>query len=148
MRTGWPTFLVSALCTLTGTAQGDGISFDDREPRTEVLDLEQLASPYAQRWCILTFITESRDLRRPDDPDYDDPYYRVLNAGFASPPYRSLAHDYPEHADQPSPIDRLMALRRLRLMTLWRGRDSALVLGLNESGYFGVRLDDTVASTH
>jgi hypothetical protein len=52
----------------------------------------------------------------------------------------------PAYLDRSSVFKRLMEIRSLRLMTLWQGRDTALVFGVDDSGYLGVSLDEAVAS--
>lgn len=110
-------------------------------PRLLVVD--HSTSLFADRWCILTFIGNSRNLDSISALGYRSPYpYSVSAAGSAY----ALYSNKPEYSDESSLINRLLALRTMRLMTLWQGRETALVFGLNETGYLGIRLDEAVAS--
>lgn len=94
---------------------------------------------YPDRWCIETFIAESRRIRPAGAARS-----RTLVPYAFSPSSADelLAGADPEFVDSSSLYNRLKALSKLRLMTLWRGRDSALVVALNESGILGLTLDE------
>lgn len=85
----------------------------------------------ADRWSIRAFLRRSESRTNPRrqahaPPARSDRWYRSA---------------YAQYTDTSSPLSRLKALRNWRLATLWRGRESSLVLGLVDDAYFGVRLD-------
>ncbi len=137
--------LASALIAVASTGH-----CDDRDALaygTKAAVLPDIDSPmpiatpvYPERWCILTFIAENR-------PATVGSHARSALA-YASHPSAAQgpwAADEPAYTDSSSLYHRLMSLRSVNLMTLWRGRDSALVVGINSDGLLGISLDEADA---
>ena len=96
--------------------------------------LETATPAYEGRWCIETFLAKEKAERSSEAHGS-----RVLST------YRPLRHGTvaePTYSDQSSLLSRLKGLRNFRLATLWRGKDSALVLTVIDDAYVGVRLDE------
>ena len=127
---------------MSGSAHCDDLKMSDGNTEAELLAVGHSTPRYAGRWCISTFIDRSRKPGAVQATRYRSPAYR-----FDSEPWYSLVDTYPAYDSEPPLVSRLKALRTLRMMTLWQGRDSALVFGLNESGYIGIRLDEALART-
>ncbi len=137
-----PAILLGALCVVSGSAHGDDSAAVEGNSHADLLTVRHSTPWFAGRWCISTFIDRSRKPGLVQAAPYRSPAYR-----FVSEPSFSLAGAYPAYDTEPPLVTRLKALRTLRMMTLWQGRDSALVFGLNESGYIGIRLDEALAHT-
>lgn len=95
-------------------------------------------SGYPERWCIKTYVSEIRS-------QADAPITR--RATSASLNYRyvpiQLEEEIPEEFDDRSSLlERLKALKNVRLATLWQGRNRSLVVGVQDGGYLGVSLDN------
>lgn len=143
MTIRFPAILITTLCIVSGTAQGDDLSFTDSRTQSELLTINHSTPLFAGRWCILTFIDDSRNFDAVSTHGYRSAAFRsVVRSSYSLPGGR------PTYADESSLVSRLKALRTLRMMTLWQGRDSALVFGLDESGYIGIRLDEAVVHTY
>lgn len=85
------------------------------------------------RWCIATFLANANsDRPHPNLSSHRSPLRLSRRVDVAQPNY----------SDQSSLLSRLKGLRNFRLATLWRGRDSALVLTVIDDAYVGVRLDE------
>ena len=123
--------LTALLGPAASAAHGDEIT--DASAR---LDLDRIDSVYPDRWCITTFIDRSRKI-----PVHRTSGIRTAETWAASTPVFP-AVSYAAYSGNSSLANRLLALRTLRIATLWRGRQQALVFGVNESGYLGVRLDE------
>ena len=93
----------------------------------------------ADRWCILAFIENSRQERYLDGPRSS----QLPSAIYRAPAY-SLSAAPLAYSDATSPMSRLNALRDFRLATLWRGKQSELVFGVDDAGYLGVHLEDSL----
>jgi hypothetical protein len=137
MPSQFNTLLISCLLLTTMTAKGDETPVAALDGIIEPTIGSYSKSRYSGRWCIVTFIEQSR-LQSPattltiagNEITYSPLRARrsVLDSG--SPlPYR------------PSFIDNILETRYLRLMTLWRGHENALLLGIDEHGLLGVTLD-------
>ena len=126
---------------MSGSAHCDDSAIVERNDQAELLTVGHSTPWFAGRWCISTFIDQSRKPGTVQATRHRSPVYR-----FVSEPSYSLIGVYPAYDSEPPLVTRLKDLRTLRMMTLWQGRDSALVFGLNESGYIGIRLDE--ASVH
>lgn len=114
----------------------------DRLPlaaETEHHRLDHTEAPGADRWCILAFIENSRKERYLEGPRPSQPPSSIYRA-----PSYSLSATPPAYTDATSLMSRLNALRDFRLATLWRGRQSELVFGVDDAGYLGVHLEDTL----
>ena len=135
-----PAILIGALCVTSGSARCDDLTIADGNAQAELLTVSHSTPWFAGRWCISTFIDQSRKPGAAQATRYRSPVYR-----FVSEPAYSLAGAHPAYDTEPPLVSRLKALRTLRMMTLWQGRESALVFGLNESGYIGIRLDEALA---
>ncbi len=121
------------LCTMTVAANADDAAVLPEDVRDDhVISAEH--SLFPERWCIHKFIAQS-------NPESDGAY-DATSVPMADAP---LLGDAPEYTDRSSLYSRVMELPKLPLMTLWRGRDSALVLGVGRSGLLGVSLDDDSA---
>jgi hypothetical protein len=137
MRSRFNTLLVTCLLLASITAKGGEMPVEAVDRIIEPTKASYSTSRYSGRWCIVTFIEQSR-LQSPgttltftaSEYTYSSLLARRSVLGSGSPlPYR------------PSFIDNLVETRYLRLMTLWRGHENALLLGIDEHGLLGVTLD-------
>lgn len=96
--------------------------------------LETTTPAYEGRWCIATFLANKKDTPRHS--------IRTSRPSAHSSRLRHASVAQPYYSDQSSLSSRLKGLRNFRLATLWRGRDSALVLTVIDDAYVGVRLDE------
>lgn len=108
---------------------------------TEYHRLNHTDTPGADRWCILQFIENSRQERYVTGARSAQPHSTVYRAtGY------SLAAAPPAYTDASSLVSRLNALRDFRLATVWRGKQSELVFGVDDAGYLGLHLEDALSS--
>lgn len=108
----------------------------------EHLRLNHTSAMGADRWCILTFIRQSQ--RRNHAP-VRLPAGAAYLAGSTSV-YRMM--NQPAYSGATSFFSRLNTARGIRLATLWKGRESSLVLGVDNDGYLGFRLDDAILDSN
>lgn len=135
MRTRAAIACLVASVAMSGIARGGDVA----APAPAAAGASEAAMPASGcpgRWCIKSFIareaTASRSaLLRRAPPGALAYGHRLDDA---------VADDY---RDAASLLQRLEALGTLRFATLWRGRDRALVVGIQDGGYVGVSLDDT-----
>ena len=124
--------------TQTATAEVNSGTSIESTPRD---DTATTASYYPRAWCIKTYLdVNSRKavVTRLAPPSLDRSS-GVPTTGFAADaPIVTTAY-----TDQSSLLERLRALKARPFATLWRGRDTALVLRIQDGGYFGVSIDDT-----
>ena len=90
------------------------------------------AETSGERWSIRAFLDRRKERISIRRPTTEQPTPRTS---------RWRGGDTLHYNDYSSPLNRVRALRKWRLATLWRGQRSTLVLGLVDNGYFGVRLD-------
>ncbi len=130
---------LAALLGLSQTAAAD--SGDGHNAGSTTTDrLETTASFYPEAWCIETFLkTSSRTatVSRRAPPTLDRPVSIAINPVVSEASIAATAY-----TDRSSLIERLKALKSRPVATLWRGRETALVLRVQDGGYFGVSIDD------
>ena len=125
MGTGRPFTWLAALSLLASTvAWGD--PRDDRAASSAAIRvLVEQSSHYPERWCIDTYLASRRNANYP----------RTLVTRLPAPG-RSISSIH-EYSGEQSLWDRLSALPRMQIATLWQGRHRSLVLGFQDGGYFG-----------
>ena len=121
---------------ISGAAIGDDWS-DTVFLSQEQLALRAATAVYPDRWCVKTFVRSNRG----DLPDRQSSAFIPGDGSYLLPT------NSPLYSNDSSLASRLIALRTMRLATLWRGRNQALVVGLSKSGYLGIRLDEVYASS-
>jgi hypothetical protein len=95
-------------------------------------------SGYPKSWCIKSWLAARPGSRRTSATTRPPP---SVGSYRSETPLR--VDDGPiDYSDRTSLISRLKALRHAKFATLWRSRDRALVLGIQDGGYIGVSLDD------
>lgn len=97
------------------------------------------ASSYPDEWCIRSYVSRAaiRSVAtRPRGTPPPAELYRPASAPVEDPVPGA-------NVDRASLLQRLKELKSLRFATLWRGRDRAVVLGIQDGGYLGFSLDDT-----
>ena len=130
---------LSALLGFSQTATADA----QDDPRVDAASRDETAATdayYPRAWCIKTFLnTNSRatTVTRLAPPSLDRSRSLATNGFAADAPIVDTAY-----VDQSSLMERLRALKARPFATLWRGRDTALVLRIQDGGYFGVSVDD------
>lgn len=137
------TVTITLLFASSIAAQADEWTLTAADESAATLVLDGTTSLYPKRWCILTYVENSRQFRASTDPELS--FYFPSWLDQQALPTDPVGHT-PFDEDRTSLLSRLEALTSIRLMTLWRGRENALVIGLNRSGYLGISLDDAVAN--
>ena len=144
-------FAIACLGALLGCSQmAAADSADSRSaqmpsremPSTHRVDATD--SLYPKAWCIETFLTKLQrpaGVRRPAPTAIDRSVHRTSNTLTFDEPTADLAAT--AYTDRSSLSERLKSLKSRPLATLWRGRETALVLRMQNGGYFGVSIDDT-----
>lgn len=95
-------------------------------------------SGYPERWCIRTYVSEVRS--QASVPIARTATSQSLNYRYIP---MQLKDEIPEEFDDRSSLlERLKALKNVRLATLWQGRNRSLVVGVQDGGYLGVSLDN------
>ncbi len=140
MRKHIATSCLGALLGLTQTATADVNSGANTEstPRDSTATT---ASYYPRAWCIKTYLdANSRNavVTRLAPPSLDRSAGATSTGFAAGEPIVTTTY-----SDQSSLLERLRALKARPFATLWRGRDTALVLRIQDGGYFGVSIADT-----
>ena len=95
---------------------------------------------YPRAWCIRTYLNRSArpvPVSRLAPPAPERLPRLTSDAGLSDAPIAAAAY-----TDQSSLLERLRAFRSTPLATLWRGRETALVLRIQDGGYFGISLAD------
>ena len=137
------TVTITVMFASSMAVQADEWALFESDDSADTLIVDHSTSLYPKRWCILTYVENSRQFRTTADPALSFYYPSWLDQQ-ALP--TDPVGDTPFDDDRTSLLSRLEALTSMRLMTLWRGRENALVIGLNRSGYLGISLDDAVVS--
>lgn len=131
---------VGLLLAMASVQAEEAANWDDIQV-SDTFIVKYNTSIYSGHWCIQTFLSNnvnnivSRDLNAaragaiPMPRSAGGPFYYSDSAL----PYRS------------SLLEELKQTRFLQLMTLWRGHEKSLVLGINSKGMLGVNLDNVVA---
>lgn len=127
--------LAASVCAVV-LAAGPRLVLADAERRIDAQDPSADAKQHApdplNRWSIPAFVRDSARHSAVGAP------LRYVPAAHTTRWYSSSS---PTYTDTSAPMNRIKALKKLRVATLWRGRNSSLVLGLVDQRYFGVRLD-------
>ena len=125
--------LATALCAGL-LASGSGVSHAQNAPPAQPVkrDVAANAEKPGERWSIRAFLEGRKGRTQTRRYTSEEPARRMSHWRDADPLH------YNDHS---SPLNRVRALSKWRLATLWRGERSSLVLGLVGNGYFGVRLD-------
>lgn len=99
---------------------------------------------YPDAWCIDSFLAAAQ---RPANtagrakPPLDSMPGMVRRTSTLGAPAADLSSAV--YTDRSSLMERLRSLKSRPLATLWRGQDTALVLRVQNGGYFGISVDDT-----
>ena len=131
---------LGALLGLTQTATAD-VNEDPNVDSASRDNATATASYYPRAWCIKTYLdANSRNavVTRLAPPSLDRSASAASSGIAADQQFATTAY-----TDQSSLIERLRSLKARPFATLWRGRDTALVLRIQDGGYFGVSVDDT-----
>ena len=99
---------------------------------------------YPEAWCIRTYLSRSArpiPVSRAAPPAPERLSRLTSGTGLSDAPIASASY-----TDRSSLLERLRAFRSTPLATLWRGRDTALVLRIQDGGYFGISLADLRAN--
>ncbi|MEM9404164.1 MAG: hypothetical protein AAGA44_16975 [Pseudomonadota bacterium] len=99
---------------------------------------------YPDAWCIDSFLAAAQqpaNIARRAKPSLDSTPGIVRRTSTLNAPAPDLSSAV--YADRSSFMERLRSLKSRPLATLWRGQDTALVLRVQNGGYFGISIDDT-----
>ena len=131
---------ISCLTALLGISQIANADEHRRSSSGDIALADRNAATfyYPKAWCIRTYLSNSA---RPI------PVSRVAAPERLSRLTSTLDHaEAPiaasSYSDRSSLLERLRAFRSTPLATLWRGRDTALVLRVQDGGYFGISVAD------
>lgn len=133
------------LLFFAGSGSADGTDDGEAAAADTVMKIDHSTSIYPKRWCILTFIANSRSFRAQPASIHQsgpiDPFPLSGRVGMAGAADNS-------HLARDSFLGQVIEQRSLRFMTLWQDRSTALFLGINERGILGISLGEAVASAN
>ena len=133
---------ISCLTALLGISQIANADEHRRSSSGDIALADRNAATfyYPKAWCIRTYLSNSArpiPVSRVAPPAPERLSRLTSTLDHAEAPIAASSY-----SDRSSLLERLRAFRSTPLATLWRGRDTALVLRVQDGGYFGISVAD------